>query len=245
MSIKEKLFDKIYEYHAILAERAEIESKNPGMADSELCEINDEYAGLSSREMDVQDEIDCLILDFKITPLDKLTPDETSKLDFFFRSSDLSYELNIEKHLDFRFFVLKEEIKTRYKEIQPLMLTENLVPHTRDFYKETIRCYEYGFFEASCVLCRVIIESIAERYIKNCGKGHLLIGKDNDKKGRSIPDILKNELAMPIEIIKLYSQIVSKADNILHNEKEKTSQEDALQAIKLSQSFIKKFPRTV
>jgi len=245
MSIKEKLFEKIQEYREILKERAEIESKNPGISDSDLCKINDEYAGLSRRETIVQDEIDSLMLDFKVAPLDNLTPDEIKELDFFFRSSDLSFEQNIERHLDFRLLVLKEEMKKRYKEIQPLALAENLVSHTRGFYKEAIRCYEYGFFEASCILCRAIIESIAERYIQNRGKGHLLVGKDNDKKGRSIPDILKNELAMPIAIIKLYSQIVSKADNILHNEDEKTSPEDALQTIKSLQSFIKKFPKTL
>ena len=245
MSIKKKLFEKIREYHEILRERAEIESENPGISDSDLCEINDEYAGLSRREMVVQDEIDSLMLDFKATPLDNLNSDEINELDFFFRSSDLSFEQNIERHLDFRLLVLKEEIRGRYKEIKPLALVDNLVPHTRGFYNEAIRCYEYGFFEASCVLCRAIIESIAERYIKNIGKGHLLVGKDNDKKGRSIPDILKNELAMPIEIIKLYSQIVGKADNILHDEDEKTSPEDALQTIKSLQLFIKKFPKTL
>ncbi|OIO34196.1 MAG: hypothetical protein AUJ70_01615 [Candidatus Omnitrophica bacterium CG1_02_40_15] len=247
MSIKKKLFEKIQEYREILKERAEIESKNPGISDSDLCKINDEYAGLSRRETIVQDEIDSLMLDFKATPLDNLNSDEIKELDFFFRSSDLSFEQNIEKHLDFRLFVLKEEIRytERYKEIKPLALVDNLVPHTRGFYTEAVRCYEYGFFEASCVLCRAIIESIAERYIKNSGKGHLLVGKDNDKKGRSILDILKNELAMPIEIIKLYSQIVGKADNILHDEKEKTSPENALQTIQSLQLFIKKFPKTL
>lgn len=178
MSIKKKLFEKIQEYREILRERAGIESENPGISDSDLCEINDEYAGLSRRETVVQDEIDSLMLDFKAAPLDNLTSDEIKELDFFFRSSDLSFEQNIEKHLDFRLFVLKEEIRERYKEIKPLVLVDNLVPHTRGFYTEAVRCYEYGFFEASCVLCRAIIESIAERYIKNSGKGHLLVHCD-------------------------------------------------------------------
>lgn len=245
MPVKKKLFEKINEYYEIYKEREEIEDKNPDVTIPDLFEINDEYASLSSREMDVRDEIDSLILDFKVTPLDNLTPNEIKELDFFFRSSDLGFEQNIVKHLDFRLFILKEEMKKRCKEIQPLVLVENLVPHTRGFYKEAIRCYEYGFFEASCVLCRIIIESIAERYIKNSGHGDLLFGKDGSKTKRSILDILKNELSVPVEIIKLYSRIVGKADNILHNEDEKTSPADALQTIKSLQSFIKKFPKTL
>jgi len=248
MSIKKKLFEKIQEYREILRERAEIESKNPGISDSDLCEIDDEYACLSRRETVVQDEIELLILDIRGIPFDNLknlNKKQTRDLKFFVRCAKLTYDANIEKCLDYQWLIMKEEVKKRYKEIRPLMLVENLTPHIKIYYQEAIACYEFGFFKASCVLCRPIIESIAERYIKNCDKGHLLAGKDKNKKKRSIPDILKNELAMPIEIIKLYSQIVSKADNILHNEDEKTSPEDALQTIKSLQSFIKTFPKTL
>ena len=247
MSIKKKLFEKIQEYHEILAERAEIESKNPGISDSDLCEINDEYACLSRRETVVQDEIERLILEIRGIPFDNLknlNKTQIRDLKFFVKCAKLTYDANIGTCLDYRWLIIKEEVKKRYKEIRPFMLAENLTPHIKVYYKEVIDCYEFGFFKASCVLCRPIIESIAKRYIKNCGKGHLLVGKDNDKKVRSILDILKNELAMPIEIIKLYSKIVGKADNILHVEDEKVTQKNALQAIKLLQSFIKKFPST-
>lgn len=247
MSIKKNLFEKIQEYDEILGEIAEIEEKNPDVTIPDLCEINDEYAGLSARVIDVQDEIERLILDIRGIPFDNLknlNKTQIRYLKIFVKGAKLTYEANIGKCLDYRWLIMKEEVKKRYKEIRPLMLAENLTPHIKIYYKEAIDCYEFGFFKASCVLCRPIIESIAERYIKNCGKGNLLVGKNNDKKVRSIPDILKNELAMPIEIIKLYSQIVGKADNILHVEDEKVTQKNALQAIKLLQSFIKKFPST-
>lgn len=247
MSIKKNLFEKIQEYHSILVEIAEIEEKNPDVTILDLCEINDEYSCLSSRQFDVQEEIESMILDIRGIPFDNLknlNKTQISDLKFFVKCAKFTYDANIGKCLDYRWLIMKEEVKKRYKEIRPLMLAENLTPHIKIYYKEAIDCYEFGFFKASCVLCRPIIESIAERYIKNCGKGHLLVGKDNDKKVRSIPDILKNELAIPVEIIKLYSQIVGKADNILHVEDEKVTQKNALQAIKLLQSFIKKFPST-
>lgn len=247
MSIKKKLFEKIQEYHQILKERAEIESETPGIPDSDLCEINDEYACLSSRETVVQDEIERLMLDIRGIPFDNLknlSKDQIRDLKFFVKCAKLSYDVNIGTCLDYQWLTIKEEAKKRYKEIRPFMLAENLTPHIKVYYEEAIDCYKFGFFKASCVLCRPIIESIAERYIENYGKGDLLHGKNKAKKGRSIPDILKNELALPIEIIKLYSQIVDRADNILHKEGEKVTQKNALQAIKLLQCFIKKFPST-
>jgi len=247
MSIKKKLFEKIREYHEILRERAVIESENPDMSDSDLCEINDEYACLSRRETVVQDEIESMMLDIRGTPFDNLknlSKTQIKDLRFFVKCANLSYDINIGTCLDYRWLIIKEEVKKRYKEIRPFMLAENLTPYIKAYYEEAIDCYKFGFFKASCILCRPIIESIAERYIKNCGKESLLHGKNKAKKGRSIPDIFKNELGLPIQIIKLYSQIVAKADNILHEECEKVTQKNALQSIKLLQSFIKKFPST-
>ena len=61
----------------------------------------------------------------------------------------------------------------------------------------------------------------------------------------SVPDILKNRLSVPDDVISLYGMIGRKANNILHIEAEQTKEEDALSAISMLVSFINKFPKAI
>ena len=252
--LKKELFEKIHKYHEINKEisgRVCESDLTPELFESieeyadALNETDDEYADLSYQIMHLQEEIDELMVDTKYAPLVGLTESQIKDLDFFMKSSDSSFELNIEKHLDTRLLILKEEMKKRLKEIETLRMSTYLDPRTYHIYNEVIRCYINGAFEASCVLCRAIAEVIAKRFIEYKGYGDLLIGKEKQFKKLTIPGILSEKLSIQKEVITIYSKIARKADKILHEKNKKAEEKDALEAIRLLQSFIKKFPKTL
>jgi len=254
--LKKELFEKIRKYHEINKEISERECElgKSGLTPELFKSIeeyadafmnDDEYADLFCQLVHLQEEIDELIIDTKYAPLVGLTETQIKDLDFFMKSSDSSFELNIEKHLDTRLLILKEEMKKRLREIEPLRMGSYLDPRTYHIYNEVIRCYIYGAFEASCVLCRAIAEVIAKRFIEYKGYGDLLVGKEKQFKKLTVPGILSEKLSIQKEVIAIYSKIARKADKILHEKNEKAEEKDALEAIGLLQSFIKKFPKTL
>ena len=241
--LKKELFEKICKYDEIIKAMSKIEESD--LSIPELFDTNDEYAGFCVQSMDLQDELNELMLDTKYAPLTMLTSSQIGKLDFFEESSNLDFEQNIEKHLDLRLLKLKEEMKIRLKQVKTLRLSASVHQHIYNLYNQIIRCYVYGAFEASCVLCRAIAESIAKRFIEHKGHGDLLVDKNKHLKTMSIQEILNKKLSISIELIGIYSKITNKADKILHEKSGKVEEKDALKAIQLLQSFIKRFPKTL
>ncbi|MBL7197645.1 MAG: hypothetical protein ISS47_06065 [Candidatus Omnitrophica bacterium] len=228
--LKKVLFEKIRNYDEIIKEMSEIDDS--GLSTSELFDTNDEYAGFCVQSMDLQDEINELMLDTKYAPLTMLTSSQIRNLDFFEISSDLQFEQNIEKHLNLRLLKLKEEMKTRLKQVKTLRLNVSIDQHIYNLYNQVIRCYVYGAFEASCVLCRAIAEAIADKYT-NSGRKSVRTRNQIWESLQKAPNINKKTL-------EIYSKIGSKANKILHSMDEKTSENDTYEAIELLQSFIKK-----
>ena len=242
--LKKELFEKIFKFNEISRERDEIED-NSELPFDELFNIDNLYAGLCSQAMDLQDEIDELIIDTKYAPLVGLTESQIKELAFFMQSSEMSFEQNIEKHLDIRLLKLKEEMRKRLKEIKTLRLSTHLDQRTYRIYNEVIRCYIYGAVEASCVLCRAIAEVIAKRFIEYKGYGNLLVGEEKQLKKLTVAGILSEKLSVEKEVIAIYTKMARKADKILHEKTEKAEEQDALESIKLLQTFIERFPRTL
>ena len=140
---------------------------------------------------------------------------------------------------------LKDDMKKRFGQIKPIDLTVHIDPRTNHLYRQVIKCYIGGAFEASCVLCRAIAEVIAKRFIEYKGYGNLLVGKNKQSKSMSVQEVLKEKLSIPIEVISKYSKIANKADRILHKRDEKTEEKETLEAIQLLQKFIEQFPKTL
>ena len=237
--LKKELFEKIRKYDEVIKAMSEIEKSD--LSIPELFDTNDEYAGFCVQSIDLQDELNELMLDTKYAPLTMLTNSQMKKLDFFEISSDLDFEQNIKKNLDFRLLKLKEEIKTRLKQVKTLRLSASIHQRIYNLYNQVIRCYAYGAFEASCVLCRTIAEFIAKEYIKSKGLDRLLPSKEQKSEELNILRIL---IASSVDknVIGLYKDIKEKANHILHEKDDRTEEEDALKAIQLLQSFIEKLP---
>jgi len=250
--IKERLFEILRELHEVIEERDEIEKNMDHtyeeiIQDEDLVDEHIDYLGLCSKEMDLQDEIRMLMFDTKYAPLTRLSNKQINELSFYVKSANSSDPIlweKIETDLDIRLLKLKEEIKDRQNKIKPLHLTINVELQVYHLYSEIIRCFVYGAFEASCVLCRAVAEFIAKEYIKSRGLDHLLPSKE--RKNEEIPmlQILKRKLSVKKEIIDSYDAIKEKANNVLHEKDERTGEESALEIIQLLQSFIEKFPRT-
>ncbi|OGX61109.1 MAG: hypothetical protein A2471_02255 [Omnitrophica WOR_2 bacterium RIFOXYC2_FULL_45_15] len=246
--IKKELFEKLRELNEVVEERDAIE-ENTGLSYMELrykCKDAD-YGGLCHREMQLEDDIRVLLSDSKRTPL-TLTDNQLKKLSFYAKTIDPEDPLlgeKIEKSVDCELLNFADNMKERLKRVKPLLLTASIDPRTNGLYKQVIDCYGNGAFEASCVLCRAIVEAIAKRYIEYKGYGDLLVGEEKQLKKLTVPGVLREKLSIPIEIIKIYSRIARKADRILHERDEKAEENDALEAIQLLQSFMVEFPKTL
>ena len=245
-TVKKELFGKIAEWAKIVSEMEEI-AKQSGLSENELIE-NERYGDLLDKSSKIRGEINYWLVVNKFFPFVSLTDKQDKILDIFheFASRDKGLEgKEIEDYFENRLITFQKELEQRAKNILHLNLTALIDSRTVDLYQEALDCYIFGCFDACCILCRAIAESIAKRYIKNSSHGNLLVGEERDKKERSVPDILKNALSLPEELVGLYAKIGTKADNILHKKDVKATEEDALKSFNLLQSFIKKFPKTL
>ena len=240
--IKEELFGKIYELFKTRKEMTEMEH-NSNLPESELY-ATDEWQGLMDQSMELLVDAQELMVETKYIPLTGLPIELMKELDYLAELSDADIDNYIEKHLDARLLHLKEEMMERIAQVKALRLTAHLDPHTGHVYNEVIRCFIYGLFDASCVLCRAIVELMAKKFIEHKGYSHLLVGKNKHLKKVSIQEILDQDPLMPAGITKRYSQITNKANNILHKKNKGTEEKEALEIIRLLQSFIKDFPST-
>ncbi len=222
--LKKELFGKIKRWNEINNEICEIESDSD-LPIPELFEDNDDYAGLVVESMDLQDEINELLIDSKYAPLTMLSRSQIQDIDFFLQLTDSSSEQNIETHLEAQLLNTRDEMKKRIQQVPHLSLGFDIPPKIKDLYRQAIKCYVNGAYEASCVLSRAIAENIIRI-------------KCNDE-GRTIYELLK-KIYNP-KLKSLYEEIAKKANKILHESKEKTEEKDALRAIKLLRLFIKNF----
>jgi len=240
---KTNLFERIREYNRLFEEMSEIENSSE-YAIPDQFEINDEYAGLCVQMMDIQDTINEMLIDSKYAPLVMSTDRESRDLNFFIKSSDLSFDQNIEKHLEFRLLILKEEMKKRLKSVKILRVSGDINPRVRFLYDEAVRCFIYGAFDASCVLCRAISEFVLKEFIIKKEYGHLLKeGKRDDLNKMEPLPIVKKYKLLSNEMIDISYQIKDRANKILHEKDSKTEEEHAIESIELLQNFLKGFPK--
>ena len=237
--IKHDLFEKISEYHDVLDERADIESDNPGVTDNGLCEIDDEYACLSRKTILLEEEIEELMLETKYIPLMNLDEEQMKELGHFEASSNMAFDVNIEKHLNGLLNVVKMEMRSRIKKIKPLRMTTFLDVKARAMYREIINCYIYGNLAASCALCRSLAEYLAKKLIDFKGLSDFIIGKERDNKGLSIQDILTEYRFVSDKTIEHYTEIYDRGSAILHGSSIVKNENEILNLIRKLQVFIK------
>lgn len=174
-------------------------------------------------------------------------PDEKTK-EFFEKASNILEknfsEKDFYKFVELQFVTQSNEFSQRLKDVNRLYLQGYLHKRTSSLYNEAVNCYVYGFYNATCVLCRAISELIAKRYIDHRGEGNLLCCIDKEKKLYTIPGLL-NKLSVSKEILQLYRNIHSSADKVLHVMDVKISQDEALKTIKKLQEFIGDFPKCI
>jgi len=248
--LKKELLEKIRELFINILRREKIE-KEHGLSDDEyglpfenLLENNEEYRNLTENGLELHNQIDLMLVDTKYFPILGLSNNQNKILSILLESKYNIEEKQLEKYLDMLFVKLKDEMKERLKKVKSLYLTKHIEPRTHYFYREIITCYVYGAYESSCVLCRAIAQTMAERFIVDKGYENLIVGKNKEKKGMSIQEICLKTLGMNKNIVALYTKIDNKASNILHR-KEVATEEDALKTIMLLQEFIKSFPSLV
>lgn len=223
--------------------------KERGLAEDEafdaLIDSNEEYLRLENESSKISDRIAGLFIRSNYySLLIGLSYDERRVAEKL-RKAFIPTDRQVEEVLDEMLLLRRNEMIERLKQLPSLDLTEHLRPRIKGLYQQVMLCYVDGAFEASCVLCRAITESIAKRYITERGYGDLLVGKDKQSKMMSVPDILKNILSVPDDMISLYGMIGRKADNILHAEDAQAKEEDALNAVTMLASFINKFPKAL
>ena len=240
--IKEELFKKIVEALNIMS-KLEGMVEGSGLSWEELRKSSEGFEDLDKQLDKAIDEMNLLLIDTRYFPLVGIT-DTQKKIFSFVEKGDIE-ERHVDKYLDFTLGAIKEDMKKRLQKVKPIYLTVHVDPRTSYLYTQAIKCYINGAFEASCVLCRAITESIAKRYVEYKGFGNSLSGKNKEDKKMSIPEILRTKLSIPKEILSIYKKIGNKANNILHKKSDKTEEKDALNAIELLQSFIEKFPKTL
>lgn len=252
--IKKELFKKLGE-RIMLWQEIENFEKQSGLSSDELIDqSNNDYLKLLDKSTEIEDEISKLLVHTKYFPillgLNKCIMGEKGKvtqkeiIELLVNHTTIK-ENDIETLLDDIFENKKSDMIRRVQKVDPLISDIYLDTNIDVLFREIKGCYAFGYFKASCALCRTIAEAVAKKYIKDRGYGHLLKDGDEQEGKLSIPNILRNKISISTDILGIYSKIIGKADNILHNKDEKADEKDALNSIELLQSLIEKFPRTL
>ena len=239
--LKKEVFAKISKYNQINQKISKIEDEFSEIPVEELIDEHEEYGPLCYDLLDLESEIEKDMIDSKYLLFFGLSTLQKKELIFFSEVKSLDFEKNMEKHLDFKLAQVKDSIKKRLQNVKSLRLTVNIHSRVYHLYSEAIRCYIYGAFEASSVLCRAISETIAKKHIETTQYKELLYGrKKPDREVLSIAQILK-KLSIDEKIISIYRKIGGQADAILHNKNVRTDESIAYKQISYLQSFITKF----
>lgn len=243
--IKQELLEKIAEYHDVLRERADIENDNPEITDTDLCEIDDEYACLSRKTILLEEEIEKLMLETKYFPLMNLNEEQMRDLVLFERASNLSFEVNIEEHLYGLLQELSLKMQSRIRKIKPLRIYSFLDSKARGIYREIIKCYIYGNFIASCALCRPLVEYLVKKLIDYKGLGDFVVGKEKGSKKFSIQNILSEYKLVSPSVVSDYTDIYDKVSVVLHSNGLLPNEEETFELIRKLQKFIKEITPNV
>jgi len=252
--IKKELFKKLGE-RIMMWQEIENFEKQSGLSSDELIDqSNNDYLKLLDNETKINDEISKLLVHTKYFPillgLNKYIMGEKGKVtqkeivELLVKHTTIK-EKDIETLLDDIFENKKGDMIRRMQKVSPLILDIYLEAEVDFLFREIKGCYVFGYFKASCALCRTIAEAVAKRHIKDRGYGHLLKDGDEQEGKMSIPNILRNKMSISTDILGIYSKIIGKADNILHKKDEKADEKDALNSIELLHLLVEKFPRAL
>lgn len=218
----------------------------PLSSDKELNELYDEYSRILSNTFDI-------MVEWKYYPLFIQRKEEIEMInkaghfvdDWLGAISLLDIkppQNNINKFLDERYLLHKEEMKVRLNRVSPLLLNFNVDSTTLFFYRQVIKCYIYEAFEAASVLCRAISETMLKEYLVKIGQGEELVAGNNSDNKKGLSQICLKDAKMDKKLIDIYGELAGKANYILHT-KELVTDEDAIKNIKLLRKFIEIFPK--
>lgn len=224
----------------------------------EFLATNKEFREWTNNVLDLEDEIEALKVDTKYFPL--IGESETSTRELGSSSgysTRIKSKLNtgkgevpidcligankekaIGRYLEHQLVVLREDMQQRLAKIGSLHLKIELDPRVKIMYGQVIKCFVFGMFDASCILCRSISEFLLKKLIKKAGYGNLIKGKKEDSRKVSLPKIAKQYKLLNKEKVNIYYDIAERANNILHEEDTKIEEKHALTSIELLQSFI-------
>ena len=237
--VKEKLFRKIKEHKEIIDKISQIESST-----TEPIENNEEYEELCGEAIVIESEIENLMMDARHLPLLGLSKEQKLDLDSFAEGYRADGRENIKQEVQRILIRSHDEWESRLAKVKPINLTTTKIsPYSRIhlLYQEAIRCYIFGAFDASSVLCRAISEQIAKEYIKTTEYKDSLHGdKKPEQKIMSISEIME-KLSVDKKTIDLFKKIQVKVDLILHEKEEITSEKEAYKTISEIQGFIENF----
>ena len=246
--LKNELFNKLTEYLKTLLKIVKIEKAtelDDDIAFDMLMDTNAEYQELYDKATSLSSDIHQIFIHIKGYPL--IVTDEKRIELLNIASEHIENNISekeLNKYFEIQLLTQSNDMSQRAKQIKGLYLQGHLHNRTYNLYNEAITCYIHGFYNASCVLCRTISELIAKRYIQHRGSNDLLCGKEKNKKEYTINGLL-SKLSVPKKILQLYRNIHYKADKVVHEIEEKTSQEEALKTIKELQELIKDFPKCI
>jgi hypothetical protein len=148
----------------------------------------------------------------------------------------------------------QDEMVQRYQRLKLLFLSCDFDYRLKRLYQQVVRCFVMGAFEASCVLCRSIVEMLVKKRIRTLGY-ELHDGKNKGKEAMSILGIVAKYNIFSEELRGIYRKISSQADRLLHDLDEhsanknasgnqsKSLEERALDSITLLHEFINRFPK--
>ena len=252
--LKSDLFEKIKRMNELQDELNNIDSRgddyneksSKGQAnDTEIGNLIDEYECVSVQICDLRDEIDESLLNTRFFPLVGLQNSEIKPIKQYVKTLNLNYAQVVDNFLNKKLQEMREDMKSRLKKIKFHTLPGAINPRVYFLYNQIVKSYVFGNFESTIVLSRAISEGIAKRYIKAKGYEKLLVGKNIGEKVMTIPGILKKELDLPNDLLRLHRLIEEKANRVLHELDEVTEEKDALNSIKNLNLFLKKFPKSI
>lgn len=85
----------------------------------------------------------------------------------------------------------RDDMVQRYQRLKPFFLSCDFDYRLKRLYQQVVRCFVMGAFEASCVLCRPIVEMLVKKRIHTLGyEHHLHDGKNKGKETMSILEIV-------------------------------------------------------
>src|SRR3989338_5635626 len=181
--IKKDFLKKIAERFKIIWELEKFEKQSGLSSDELIDQSNGEYVELLNKSSEISNEISKLLVHTKYFPillgLNKYIIGEKGKVtqkeivEFLVKHTTIK-EKDIETLLDDIFENKKGDMIRRVQKVDPLISDIYLDTNIDALFREIKGCYVFGYFKASCALCRTIAEAVAKKHIKDREYGHLL-----------------------------------------------------------------------